>query len=61
MPKNILDEMKIHFVENMDDVLEIALIKELPAKLKRSKIDVSPEASKDEEDGESPPEPSLTN
>jgi len=61
MPKNILDEMKIHFAENMDDVLEIALIKELPAKLKRSKIDVSPEVPKDEEDEESPPEPSLTN
>jgi len=61
MPKKILEEMKIHFVENMEDVLEIALIKELPAKLKKSKIDVSPEASKEEEDGESPPKPSLTN
>jgi hypothetical protein len=61
MPKNILDEMKIHFVENMDDVLEIALIKELPAKLKRSKIDASPEIPKDKENGGSPPEPSLTN
>jgi ATP-dependent Lon protease len=61
MPKNILEEMKIHFVENMEDVLEIALIKELPAKLRRSKIDVSPEVSKDEKGGESPSEPSLTN
>jgi ATP-dependent Lon protease len=61
MPKNILEVMKIHFVENMDDVLEIALIKELPKKVKRAKIDVSPEGPKDEKDGESPPEPSLTN
>jgi ATP-dependent Lon protease len=61
MPKKILEEMKIHFVENMEDVLEIALIEELPAKLKKSKIDGSPEISKKEEDGESPPKPSLTN
>ncbi|TEU06835.1 MAG: endopeptidase La, partial [Candidatus Aminicenantes bacterium] len=34
IPKKIMDDMKIHFVENMDEVLEIALTKELPMKAK---------------------------
>lgn len=36
VPKEVMDDLKFHFVEHMDEVLEIALIKELP-KLKKEK------------------------
>jgi len=38
MPKNIKDDMTIHFVENMEEVLKIALVKEMPKKLKKDKV-----------------------
>lgn len=58
--KNITQDMKIHFVENMDEVLKIALTRELPVKAEKKKIAVSSELSKRDEEGEGPQEPSLT-
>ena len=52
IPKNIMDDMKIHFVENMDEVLEIALTKELPIKAKKDKGPGSSELPEGEEEGE---------
>ncbi len=52
IPKNIKEDMKIHFVENMDEVLEIALTKEMPIKTKKEKVPVSSEPSDSEEEGE---------
>ncbi len=59
LPKNILEEMKIHFVENMDEVLKIALIRKLPEKREKKKVAV-PSALPKREEGEGPQEPSLT-
>lgn len=58
--KNITQDMKIHFVENMDEVLKIALTRELPVKAEKKKIAVSSELSKRDEEGEGPQEPPLT-
>jgi len=52
IPNNIKDNMKIHFVENMDEVLEIALTKDMPIKAKKEKIPISSESSGSEEEGE---------
>ena len=52
IPKKIKDDMKIHFVENMDEVLEIALTKELPMKIKKDKKSDSSELSEGDEEGE---------
>lgn len=52
IPKKIKDDMKIHFVENMDEVLEIALTKELPIKAKKDKKSDSSELSEGDEEGE---------
>lgn len=59
IPKNIKDNMSIHFVETMDEVLKIALTKDLPETLKKEKIGISSETPKSEE-GEGPQEPPLT-
>jgi ATP-dependent Lon protease len=58
MPKNIKDNVKIHFVENMDEVLKIALTRDLPQTLKGEKTGIPSEIPKSEE-GEGPHEPSL--
>ena len=52
IPKKIKDDMKIHFVENMDEVLEIALTKELPMKAKKDKKTDTSELSEGDEEGE---------
>jgi len=38
MPKNVKDDLTIHFVETMDEVLRLALVKEMPKKLKKEKV-----------------------
>ena len=58
--KKITEDMKIHFVENMDEVLKIALTRELPVKAEKKKIAVSSELSKRDQEGEGPQEPPLT-
>jgi ATP-dependent Lon protease len=57
IPKNIKEEMIIHFVDNMDSVLEIALTKGLPESLKKEEISSGLRKG----DKEGPQEPSLTN
>ncbi len=52
IPKKIKDDMKIHFVENMDEVLEIALTEELSIKPKTDKSPVSSVLPEGEEGGE---------
>jgi ATP-dependent Lon protease len=52
IPKKIKDDMKIHFVENMDEVLEIALTEELSIKPKIDKSPVSSALPEGEEGGE---------
>ena len=52
IPKNIIENMKIHFVENMDEVLEIALTKELPVKAKKEKKSGASEVPEGDEEGE---------
>ena len=52
IPKKIKDDMRIHFVENMDEVLEIALTKELPMKAKKDKKPDASELSEGDEEGE---------
>ncbi|MFP4081529.1 MAG: endopeptidase La [Candidatus Aminicenantes bacterium] len=42
VPKNVKDKMNIHFVENMDEVLKLALIKPMPQKVKKDKMEISP-------------------
>lgn len=60
IPKNIMEDLKIHFVENMDEVLKIALTRELPVKAEKKKIAVSSELPKRDEEGEGPQKPPLT-
>jgi len=61
MPKIIKKDMKIHLVENMDEVLKIALTRELPQKVKGEKetIAISADISQEEGKGEGPQEPPL--
>ncbi|MQY61151.1 endopeptidase La, partial [bacterium] len=59
LPKKVKDDIKIHFVEHMDEVLEIALTRELPTKPKKRKIATSSELPEGEEEGGGPQEPSL--
>ncbi len=53
LPKNIKESMKFHFVESMDEVLEVSLTGELPAKPKKEKPPISPEMPENKEEGES--------
>jgi ATP-dependent Lon protease len=57
LPKNVKDDIKIHFVENMDEVLEIALTKQLPIKPKKKKTAASSALPGGEEEGGGPQEP----
>ena len=55
LPKNIKDDMKINFVEHMDDVLKIALTKDISEVLKKEK-----EKEKESLPEEEPQKPSVT-
>ena len=57
MPKNVKDDIIIHFVERMDQVLRIALVKDLP---KKGKIPIEPKVRKGEEKREESQEPPIT-
>lgn len=58
IPKNIKENLTIRFVENMDEVLKIALIKPLFKKAKKEKMQISSQISGRE--GEGPQEPPVT-
>jgi ATP-dependent Lon protease len=62
LPKNIKEDMTVHLVENMDEVLRIALKKELPKAVKKpkEKVAISPELSNGGGEGETPKKPPLT-
>ncbi|MGB8951097.1 MAG: endopeptidase La [Candidatus Aminicenantales bacterium] len=67
VPKNILQDIKIHLVQNMDEVLKIVLTKELPHKpkarkrrKKKEEVGVTPEIQERGGESESPKEPLLT-
>jgi len=59
MPKNVKDVMKIHFVETMDEVLEIALTKEIPGMGKKS-MPLDPDVPENEEEREESQDPPVT-
>lgn len=59
IPKNIKENMTIRFVENMDEVLNIALTKNFLEDLKKKKISIPSDISKEEE-GEGPPDTPVT-
>ena len=58
MPKKIMSAMKIHFVETMDEVLKVALTKEIPTGDKKQ-IAVQTELTKDKSKGEDSQEPPV--
>jgi len=62
LPKNITQDMKIHLVETMEEVLKIVLTKELTQrpKKKRVKPSVSPDLAKGGGESEASKEPPLT-
>ncbi|MFB0564593.1 MAG: endopeptidase La [Candidatus Aminicenantaceae bacterium] len=63
IPKKIKEDMTIHLVENMDEVLKIALKDRLPKKVKKQKekVPVSSELSKSKEEEERSKKLNLTN
>ena len=60
IPKKVKEEVTVHFVEDMDEVLNIALTKKFPGKSSEGKVDVSPDSSESDEKGESPQKPPVT-
>jgi ATP-dependent Lon protease len=63
LPKNITQDMKIHLVENMEEVLKIVLTKELtqrPKKKKKTKPPIPPDVVIGEGESETSKEPPLT-
>ena len=60
LPKVIKQEVKIHLVEHMDEVLKIALTAELPQKPSKETPVITPELSPRGGEGEGPTEPPLT-
>ncbi len=58
MPKKVKDVMKIHFVATMDEVLDIALTREIPGMEKKS-IPRTPDVPEDEEEREESQEPPV--
>ena len=52
VPKNIKDDMTIHFVDNMEDVLKIALVKEISKTIKTIKKTAPSEIAEQEGEGE---------
>jgi len=61
LPKNIKEDVTIHLVENMDEVLRIALKKELPkVKKPKEKVAISPDLSNGGGEAGTPKKPPLT-
>lgn len=49
MPKNVKDDLTIHFVETMDEVLKIALVGDFPKTDKKGKMDIPSKVAEEEE------------
>jgi ATP-dependent Lon protease len=60
MPKKVKEDLTIHLVENMDEVLKIALKGEFPSAERKQKVVISSELSEEKDGGEGPKTP-LTN
>ncbi len=60
LPKKVRDDMKIHFVENMDQVLEIALTEKYLEKIKKDKLPLASKISENEEKTDEKQEPPVT-
>jgi ATP-dependent Lon protease len=60
VPKNIKDDMTIHFVEHMDDVLRIALVKEITKAAKQKKESAPPEMTDQDGEAEDSQKPPVT-
>ncbi len=60
LPKVIKQDLRIHLVENMDEVLKIALTMELPQKPLKDNIPATSELSQRGGEGDGPAEPPLT-
>jgi ATP-dependent Lon protease len=60
LPKKVRDDMKLHFVENMDQVLEIALTEKYLEKIKKEKLPLTSEISESEEKADEKQEPPVT-
>jgi ATP-dependent Lon protease len=61
LPKKIKDEIKVHFVENMDQVLDIVLTEKFSDKIKKDKEEgVTTELPKSKEEGEGQEGPPVT-
>ena len=58
MPKKIMDSMKIHFVETMDEVLKVALTKDIPEK-NGKKVTLDSDVSESKEDQGEASEPPV--
>lgn len=58
MPKKIMSAMKIHFVETMDEVLKVALTKEITAGGEKQ-VAVQPELTEEKSKGEESQEPPV--
>jgi hypothetical protein len=58
MPKKVMNAMKIHFVENMDDVLKAALIRGIPS-ADEKQINVRTEMSEQKAKGEESQDPPV--
>jgi len=61
IPKKIRDNMTIHLVENMDEVLKIMLTKDLPDNLTRKRVKICLNDSKGQENERESQNPSVTN
>jgi ATP-dependent Lon protease len=60
LPKVIKQDVKIHLVEHMDEVLKIALTGALPQKAQKETPAIAPGLSPTGGEGEGPTEPPLT-
>lgn len=60
IPKNVKDDLTIHFVENMDQVLKIALTQDINEKFKKKKVKIPSELPREDGEGEGTPDTPVT-
>lgn len=60
IPKNIKDDVTIHFVETMDQVLKIALTQDIDEKFKKKKMELPSDLPTEDGEGEGTPDTPVT-